>query len=106
MAGIQRRIIRGEPIRVGQKEIVPEAEVTWWMRRRATIGMDTTMGWGAGVVRIQPRALIERTPSGEQRIPVRNRTPRLLAGLAAGGVFVLFLAQVAERLATGRGGSK
>ncbi len=106
MMGIHRRIIRGEPIRVGQKQIVPEAQVTWWMRRSATIGMESTLGSGGTIVRIRPRALIERTPAGERRIPIQDRTARLLAGLAAGAVFVLFLAQVAEQLGAHRGGSK
>jgi hypothetical protein len=103
---IQRRITQGEPIRVGQKEIVPEALVTAWLKRSATIGMDSVRGWGAGWVNIQPTAVIERGPDGERRIPVRDATTRLLIGLAAGAVFVLFLAQIAERLATHRGDGK
>lgn len=103
---IQRRIIQGEPIRVGQKEIVPEALVTSWLKRSATISMDGVRGWGAGWVNVQPTAVIERGPEGERRIPIRDETARLLIGLAAGTVFVLFLAQIAERLATHRGGGK
>ncbi len=104
--GIHRRVIRGEPIRVGQKQIVPEAQVTWWMQHGATIGMASTFGSGGAIVSIRPRALIEQTPGGERRIPIQDRTIRLLAGLAAGAVFVLFLAQVAEQLGGRRGGSK
>jgi hypothetical protein len=100
---IHRRIIQGEPIRVGQREIVPEAQVTWWMRRRATIGMNSTSGWGAGVVSIRPTALIERDlrrARRERRVPVHDEMARLLIGLAAGTLFVWFLAEIAVGLAT------
>jgi hypothetical protein len=40
---------------------------------------------------------------GTRRIPIRDETMRMLAGLAAGAVFVWFLAEVAVRLATNRG---
>jgi len=103
---IHRRIIRGEPIRVGEKEIVPEAEVRWWLRRRAVIRMGGASGWGAGVVSIRPTALVERGPSGAGRIPVRDETARLLVGLLAGAVFIWFLAEIAVRLARPRGEEK
>jgi hypothetical protein len=101
---IQRRVVQGEPIRVGQKEIVPEALVTSWLKRSATVGMEGVWGWGGGWVKIQPAAVIERGPEGQRRIPIRDETRRLLIGLAAGAVFVFFLAHIAERLATQRGG--
>ena len=106
MPVIQRRTIRGEPIRVGQKEVVPEAQVTSWLQRRATIGTHHSSGWGVGRVSIRPLALVERGPMGTRRIPIRHETMRMIAGLAAGAVFVCFLAEIAVRLATNRGGRK
>jgi hypothetical protein len=106
---IQRRVVRGDPIRVGRKEIVPEAQVTWWMRHHATIGAKSTSGWGMGVVSIRPRAIIEHDPDHAgrgRRVPVRDETARMLMGLAAGALFVWFLAETAVRLATQRGGWK
>jgi len=103
---IQHRTIRGEPIRVGQKEVVPEAQVTSWLQRRATIGTQHSSGWGAGMVSIRPTALVERGSMGTRRIPIRDETTRMLVGLAAGAVFVWFLAEIAVRLATDRGGEK
>jgi hypothetical protein len=103
---IHRRILQGEPIRVGQREIVPEAQVTWLMRRSGTVEMNGTSGRGGGWVSIKPKALIERGPGFTRSIPIRDETSRLLLGLAAGAVFVLFLAQIAERLAIPKGGSK
>lgn len=103
---IHRRIVQGDPVHVEQREIVPEAQVTWWLQRRATIGMDHTSGWGAGVVSIRPRALIERGPQGAWRISIRDETTRLLMGLLAGAVFIWFLAEIAVRLARPRGEKK
>jgi hypothetical protein len=104
MSLIHHRITQGEPLRVGQREIVPEARVTWWMRRRATIRLDGASGWGGGRVSLQPTALIERGPGGERRIPIRDETARLLIGVAVGALFVYFLAEIAARLAMTRGG--
>ena len=106
MSLTQRRIVQGTPIRVGQKQVVPEAQVTSWLQRRATIGRHHSSGWGVGMVSIQPTALVERGPMGTHRIPIRDETTRMLVGLAAGAVFVWFLAEVAVRLATNRGGEK
>jgi hypothetical protein len=99
---IHRRIIQGDPIRVGQKQVVPEARVTWWVQRRATIGMNSTSGWGAGVVNIRPRALIELdlgSARPERRVPIPDETARLLIGLAVGTLFVWFLTEIAVMLA-------
>jgi uncharacterized spore protein YtfJ len=101
---IQRRILQGQPIRVGQKEIIPEARVTSRLARSATVGTEGVWGWGGAWVHIRPTAVIERGPDGERRIPVQDETTRLLVGLAAGAVFVFFLAKIAERLATQQGG--
>ncbi len=103
MPSLRRRIILGEPIHVGQKEIIPEARVASWLRRSATVGMEGVWGWSGGWVDIQPTAVIERGPEGERRIPIRDETARLLIGLAAGAVFVFFLTRIAEGLATRRG---
>lgn len=104
MPFIRRRIVQGSPIRVQHKEVVPEAEVSWWMHRRATIGLKNTSGFGAGVVQIRPRALVERGPGGGGRIPIHDETARMLVGLAAGAVLIWFLAEIAIRLATFKGG--
>lgn len=96
---IQHRLVQGEPIRAGQREIVPEAQVTWWMKRSGTVGANNVSGWGTGWVSIEPRALIERGPGYTRRIPIRDETAWMLMGLAAGAVFVMFLAQIAARLA-------
>jgi len=106
MSLIHRRVVRGEPIYVGEKQIVPEAQVTWWMQRRATVRMDGASGWGAGVVSVRPQALVERGPDGTRRIPIHDETTRMLIGVLVGALFVWFLAEIAMRLAANKGGRK
>lgn len=101
---MHRRIVRGSPIQVRDREVVPEAEVSWWVRHRATIGQRHASGLGVGVVRIRPVALVERGPGGRGRISIRDETTRMLVGLAAGAVLIWFLAEIAIRLATLKGG--
>lgn len=101
---MHRQIVQGSPIRVRHKEVVPEAEVSWWMRHRATIGQSHASGFGVGVVRIRPVALVERGQGGRGRIPIHDETARMLVGLAAGAMLIWFLAEIAIRLATLRGG--
>ena len=101
---MRRRIVQGFPIRVRHKEVVPEAEISWWMRQRATVGSSHVSGLGIGFVRIRPRALIERGPKGTGRILIHDETARMLIGLAAGAVLIWFLAEIAIRLATVKGG--
>ena len=103
---MHRRIVQGSPIRVRHKEVVPEAEVSWWMRHRATIGQSHTSGFGVGAVRIRPVALVERGPGGRGRISIHDETARMLVGLAAGAVLIWFLAEIAIRLATFKGGEE
>jgi hypothetical protein len=100
---IQRHTIQGEPLRVGEREIIPEAQVTTWINHSATIGAQSISGRGGGVVSIRPTAVIERVSGMTRRVPIRDETSRLLLGLVAGAIFVLFLAQVAERLAAPKG---
>ena len=106
MPVMRRRIVQGSLIRVGHKEVVPEAEISWWMHRRATIGSNHASGWGVGFIRIWPRALIERGPGGIGRISIHDETARMLVGLAAGAVLIWFLAEIAIRLATFKGGEE
>ena len=103
---MHRRIVQGSLIRVGHKEVVPEAEISWWIHQRATIGLSHASGLGVGVVRIRPRALVERGPGGGGRISIHDETARMLIGLAAGAVLIWFLAEIAIRLATFKGGEE
>jgi len=96
---MHQRLIQGEPIHVGQVELVPEARVTWWLRHQATLGERNVNAQGGGFVSIRPSALLERRDGRERRIVITDRTAQRLLGLAAGAVVIWFLAQVAVQLA-------
>lgn len=99
MPPIRQRTIHGEPIHVGQKEFVPEARVTWWLHRQATIGERGVNAQGGGFVSVRPTAILERQAGRERRIVIKDQTAPRLAGFAAGAVVIWFLAQVAVQLA-------
>lgn len=67
MNGFRREILQGQPLRAGNREIVPEAEV--WSFQVKQLGLNTngTSGGGAWWSWSRPTALIERSPTGERR---------------------------------------
>ena len=73
MNGFGREVIQGQPLRVGEREIVPEAEV--WSFRAKRMGLNdntayAASGSGAWWSWSRPTALIEHAPDGERRIPI------------------------------------
>jgi uncharacterized spore protein YtfJ len=90
---LMTRIVEGEPIRVGERELVPLMRVTTYVRRRAFVGSDRLAGQGWGFVRLHPVAVLERSQDGERRIPIEDKTAQALSGLLlAAFVIPLFLA--------------
>ena len=86
-AGITKSdVVEGEPKIVGEKEIVPVAEITSFSR-----------GWGKGeneagwlFVRINPIAVVEGTADGRsRRIPVRDVNKEMMRTFYAVGLFIL-----------------
>ncbi len=72
MNGFKRETIQGQALRVGDREIVPEAEV--WSFQAKQIGLQGHSASGGGVwwSWSRPTALIERGPNGERRVPVND----------------------------------
>ena len=86
MSKFRRETLHGEPIRVGDHEIVPEARVWSWQTKEAVIhDAGHVSGRGIMIVRAQPTALIDRSPSAARRIRVidANRRLELLLLIAA-----------------------
>jgi hypothetical protein len=98
----KRRILRGEPIKVGDREIVPEVELTWVAQRRATFGLKGSEGDAWAMVRMEPVGLVERSSLRTRRIPIHDQTWSLLWGLLAGALAVPLLTEWAARLARPR----
>jgi uncharacterized spore protein YtfJ len=96
---IVTEVVEGEPIRVGGRELVPVVRVTTRGRRGATVGPDRLAGQGWGFVRLQPIAILERSESGEDRVPIRDRTAEVLGGLLLAAFIIPLLLGVAVRLA-------
>jgi hypothetical protein len=72
MNGLQRETIRGQRLRVGDREIVPEAEV--WSFQAKQLGLQENSVSGSGVwwSWSHPTALIERGPKGERRVRIND----------------------------------
>jgi uncharacterized spore protein YtfJ len=96
---IKQQTVRGEPIKVGGREIIPEARLTWMMQRHATFGLQDSSGYGGAIVTIQPTAVIEQGAGRTRRISIHNQTDQLLWGLLVGALALPLLMELAVRLA-------
>ena len=92
-------IVRGEPIRVGERELVPVVRVTTRARRQAFVGSDRLAGRGWSFVSLRPVAIVERSEMGERHIPIPDRTTQMLGGLLLAAFVIPLLLAVAVRLA-------
>ena len=72
MNGFKRETLQGQPLHVGDREIMPEAEV--WSLRTRQIGLreNNASGGGAWWSWSRPTALIERTSDGERRVRITD----------------------------------
>ena len=92
-------IVEGEPIRIGECELVPVVHVTTYVRRQALVGSDRLAGQGWGFVHLRPVAIVERSEAGERHIPIQNKTAQALSGLLLAAFIIPLLLAVAVRLA-------
>jgi uncharacterized spore protein YtfJ len=96
------KTVEGEPIRIGERELVPVVRVETEVRRRAFVGANGLAGEGAGFVHLRPVAILERSGEGEQCIPIQDRTAQLLGGLLLAALVIPALMLLAERIARRR----
>ena len=76
--GLKREVVRGEPIKVGDREIVPEAVIWSWRRSEATLSQkNQAMLWGGLFRWARPTALFDRAADRTYRIPVSDVNHRL-----------------------------
>jgi uncharacterized spore protein YtfJ len=92
------RIIVGEPIHVGEREIVPVVRVTTHSQRRAHIGSGRVAGQGWAQVSMRPVAIIERSQGSERQIRIPDRTAQLIGGLCLAAFIIPLLLALAVRL--------
>jgi hypothetical protein len=70
MNGLKRETIQGQPLRAGDREIVPEAEVWSFQTKQIGLKDNTASGGGVWWSWSRPTALIERGPEGTRRVRV------------------------------------
>lgn len=95
------RVVEGEGVRVGGREVVPVVRVTSYVRRRALVGAHQLAGQGWGFVHLQPVAVVERSEAGERRFPICDKTAQVVSGLLLVAFVVPLLLGVVVRLVRG-----
>ena len=95
---LMTRVVEGKPIHVGERELVPVVRVTTYARRRALVASNRLAGQGWGFVYVKPVAIVERSETGERRIPIRDKTAQMLSGLLLAAIIIPLLLAVAVRL--------
>lgn len=103
---LKRETVRGQPVRIGGREIVPEARV-WLLRAgEAVIGQGGRAALRGGLwLWATPTALLDRAPERTYRIPivdVNRRLEGLLLVAALALPLVLNVAAGFARQARGR----
>jgi len=98
------KIVKGDPIPVGEREIVPIVRVTKRGRRRADIGTDGISGGGWGRVHMRPVAVLEKGEAGERHLPVPDRASPIFLSMILAGFVIPLLAMIGARF-LGRGRS-
>lgn len=84
---LQIKTVRGEPIQLGDRTLIPVVRVVSVGQTRATIGRSRYSGWGWGLLWARPVAMLVDTPQGARRIRIVDGTSvavRRLVWLAAG----------------------
>ena len=109
MLKLKREIVRGAPVRIGAREVVPEAEIWLWQKMNVTLPRrfdaeaagqpERASGFGARWAWARPTALIEREGdrTRRSRIVDRNRQIETLFVIAA--VLLPIVLNAAARLA-------
>lgn len=92
--------VEGAPVEVGQRQLIPIVKVRSMVRRRVTFGTQASSGGAAGLMWLQPVAVIERRPDGsEERILLPDETGAAIKGMLMGAlalpIVYLFIAGLA-----------
>jgi hypothetical protein len=91
--------IEGDPIQVGQRQLIPVVKVRSLVRRKVTFGTQQSSGQGGGLVWLRPVEVIERRSDGtEEHAPIADETgariERMLIGALALPILDLLIASV------------
>ena len=99
MNGLRRERLQGQPLQVGDREIVPEVEV--WSFQAKQIGLKDSgaSGGGAWWSWSRPTALIERSPGGERRVRINDVNLQLEIALIIAALVLPLLLTIFTRWA-------
>ncbi len=93
-------IRQGEPIRVGQQELIPFVRVANRVRRSAFLGDEEVAGSGLACVDMRPVAVLRGGEDGEKHVLIRDETAATVRQLLVMAVLIacagVVLTQVAE----------
>ena len=96
---LKREVVRGEPIKVSDREIVPEAVIWSWQRSDATFRQHGQMSLAGGLFRwARPTALFDRAADRTYRVPVSDVNHRLEALLLIAAVLLPIVMNAAVSL--------
>lgn len=90
--------VRGEPYHVGGRTLTPVVRFVTFGKARATVGAWRIGGWGGGLARLTPVAIVEQTAQGEQRIPITDTTSAAVQGLLTATLAVTLFCTAARWL--------
>ena len=77
MNGLQRRIVYGEPLRVGERQVIPEVEVWSLEFKQAAIERNSLGGGGFHWSWSHPTGVIDRLGGVERRMSIVDWNLRL-----------------------------
>jgi uncharacterized spore protein YtfJ len=97
---LQVQTVRGTPIQVEDRTLVPVARVTSAVRHHATIGAGRIEGAGWGYAHTLPIAVIEEREGATRTAPIPDRTRTVLGQMAL--IALLFPALCAAVIAVAR----
>ena len=99
MNGWQSTTLRGEPLRVGDHEVIPEARVWSLEFKRAVVNETQLAGGGFHWSWARPTVLIDRTAGVERRLPVIDWNRRLEVWLLVAAIWLPVILLAVPRLA-------
>lgn len=95
---VQSEVVRGRPIAVAGRKLVPVVQCTVGQWQRAVIGTGAVTARGGGLVRLRPLGIVEQCGEEERLISIPDGTKQALRGMAAAAVIVPLLLMLAVRL--------
>ncbi len=95
---VRTEIVRGRPIQVEGRTLVPVVRQTTGSWQQATIGNHRLAGRGGGFVHLHPLGVVEQKGEEERFIPIPDVTARMLVGLFLAAVVVPLLLVIGLRL--------